>query len=182
MRLFYLIFILYQIFITSGFSYEFKLTKIVNFKNPPWGSTFINYNELLVTEKMQTIELMIVILIIWQFDTFSFLGGKTIGGYKLMPNISAGKTVSGLICGIILTILFTELILNSFFFYYNKTIIFTLIIVFLSFVGDTIVSLLKRYAEIKDSGNIMPGHGGLLDRFDSFIFVFVIIGLSNLII
>ena len=71
-----------------------------------------------------------------------------------MPTISAGKTVSGLICGIIFTILFTELILNSFFPHYNKSIVFTLIIIFLSFVGDTTVSLLKRYSGIKDSGNI----------------------------
>ena len=144
--------------------------------------SFFLFLLLLVTEKIHALELLIVILIIWQFDTFSFLGGKAIGGYKLMPNISAGKTVSGLICGIMFTILFTELILNSFFSHYNKSIVFTLIIIFLSFVGDTIVSLLKRYSGIKDSGTIMPGHGGLLDRFDSFILVFFIIGLSNFII
>ena len=51
MKLFYFIFLLFQIFLTSSFSYEFKLTEIANFNNPPWGSTFINSKELLVTEK-----------------------------------------------------------------------------------------------------------------------------------
>jgi len=64
----------------------------------------------------------------------------------------------------------------------NLPIIFTILIVILSFIGDTSVSLLKRYASIKDSGIIMPGHGGLLDRFDSFIMVFFIYGISNLVI
>ena len=55
-------------------------------------------------------------------------------------------------------------------------------IIILSFTGDTTVSLLKRAASLKDTGKIMPGHGGLLDRFDSFIVVFIFFGLANLFI
>ena len=64
---------------------------------------------------------------------------------------------------------------------YELSIYFIALIIVLSFFGDTLVSILKRYASIKDTGNIMPGHGGLLDRFDSFIAVFFVIGTLNLI-
>ncbi len=124
---------------------------------------------------------LLLIIIIWLFDTFSYLGGKIIGGVKLMPRISSGKTVSGLITGVLMTLLFFAVF--SIFFDSDKfSITFVMLILLLSFIGDTLVSLLKRYASIKDSGNIMPGHGGLLDRFDSFIIVFFIVGISNLII
>ena len=98
-----------------------------------------------------------------------------------MPKISAGKTFSGLITGIVITLIIVEVILQSINIPYQFPFYITLLIVILSFMGDTIVSILKRYVSIKDSGNIMPGHGGLLDRFDSFIFVFFIFGLIKII-
>ena len=137
---------------------------------------------LLISEKVPGYLLFAIIVIIWMFDTFSFIGGKIIGGKKLMPRISSGKTVSGLAVGTVLTLLLAELIANFLILPLNLPIIFTILIVILSFIGDTSVSLLKRYASIKDSGIIMPGHGGLLDRFDSFIMVFFIYGISNLVI
>ena len=135
---------------------------------------------LLITEDVSKYSLLYVIVTIWLFDTFSYFGGKTIGGKKLMPKISSGKTVSGLLSGVLLTIIVTGLI--SFFYenIYKLPIIFTLVIIVLSFIGDTLVSVLKRHASTKDSGDIMPGHGGLLDRFDSFIMVFFIFGVFNL--
>ena len=117
---------------------------------------------------------------IWLFDTFSYIGGKIIGGAKLIPKISSGKTVSGFITGILVTVLLIQLLFYYLEIEYKFSIYYTLFIIALSFVGDTVVSMLKRYASIKDSGKIMPGHGGLLDRFDSFIIVFLIFGISNL--
>ena len=142
--------------------------------------SFFLFLFLLITEKVSLYFLLTVIAIIWLFDTFSYIGGKIIGGVKLMPKISSGKTVSGFITGVFMTVLLVELIINFLGIKYNFSVYLTLSIIVLSFGGDTIVSLLKRYASIKDSGNIMPGHGGLLDRFDSFIAVFLIFGISSL--
>ena len=135
---------------------------------------------LLITEIVSLFFILATIATIWLFDTFSYIGGKIIGGAKLMPKISSGKTVSGLITGVLVTVLLIQIL-----FYYLEiehifSIYYTLLIIILSFVGDTVVSMLKRYASIKDSGKIMPGHGGLLDRFDSFIIVFLIFGISSL--
>ena len=97
-----------------------------------------------------------------------------------MPKISSGKTISGLITGVFVTVLLIQLSYYYLEIEFKFSIYYTIFIIALSFVGDTIVSMLKRYASIKDSGKIMPGHGGLLDRFDSFIIVFLIFGISNL--
>ena len=97
-----------------------------------------------------------------------------------MPKISSGKTVSGFITGVFVTVLLIQLLFYYLDIEYKFTIYYTLFIIALSFIGDTVASMLKRYASLKDSGKIMPGHGGLLDRFDSFIIVFLILGISNL--
>ncbi len=113
-----------------------------------------------------------IIMIIWIFDTFCYLGGKLFNGKKLMPNISKGKTFNGLYSGVFVTLFISSL-------YYiglhnNIYVVFILVIptIILSFWGDFIVSVLKRSVNIKDTGHIMPGHGGIIDRMDSFILVF----------
>ena len=142
--------------------------------------SFFLFLFLLITEIVSLLFILATIATIWLFDTFSYIGGKIIGGTKLMPKISSGKTVSGFITGIFVTVLLIQLFFFNFEIEYKFSIYYTLLIIALSFVGDTVVSILKRYASIKDSGKIMPGHGGLLDRFDSFIFVFLIFGISSL--
>ena len=142
--------------------------------------SFFLFLLLLISEKVPLHFLLIIIAIIWLFDTFSYIGGKIIGGAKLMPKISSGKTISGFLTGIFATLLLIELIIYYLGIEYRFSFYFSLIIIALSFIGDTVVSMLKRYASIKDSGKIMPGHGGLLDRFDSFIVVFLVFGISKL--
>ncbi len=122
-----------------------------------------------------------MILIIWLFDTFCYLGGKTLNGKKLMPNISKGKTYNGLFTGTIATLVISGI-------YYVKVyneleFLFILVIptIILSFLGDLLVSVLKRSVNLKDSGQIMPGHGGIVDRMDSFILVFFFFGVFLLI-
>ena len=142
--------------------------------------SFFLFLFLLITEKVSLLFILSTIATIWLFDTFSYIGGKIIGGAKLMPKISSGKTLSGLIPALFVTVLLIQLLFYYLEIEYKFSIYYTIFIIALSFVGDTIVSMLKRYASIKDSGKIMPGHGGLLDRFDSFIIVFLIFGISSL--
>ena len=142
--------------------------------------SFFLFLFLLITEKVSLLFILATIATIWLFDTFSYIGGKIIGGAKLMPKISSGKTLSGLITGVFVTVLLIQLSYYYLEIEFKFSIYYTIFIIALSFVGDTIVSMLKRYASIKDSGKIMPGHGGLLDRFDSFIIVFLIFGISIL--
>ena len=124
---------------------------------------------------------ILIITAIWIFDTFSYLGGTIFKGKKIFPNISKGKTYSGLFTGLISTTIFCFYIIN----YFNSiefiSYYLILIVAILSFAGDTVVSFLKRSARTKDSGNLIPGHGGFLDRLDSFIFVFFIINIYLLL-
>jgi len=122
-----------------------------------------------------------IIMTIWIFDTFCYLGGKTFNGKKLMPNISKGKTFSGLYSGIIATIVIAGLYNIVFYSDLNWFAFLVVPIIILSFIGDLVVSILKRSVNIKDSGNIMPGHGGIIDRMDSFVFVFFFFGIYFLI-
>ena len=123
-----------------------------------------------------------IIITIWIFDTFSYLGGSIFKGKKIFPKISKGKTYSGLFTGLIGTVILYFLFAS----YFNsiQTIPYysILTISILAFIGDTVVSLLKRSAFIKDSGNLIPGHGGFLDRLDSFIFVFFVVDIYFLFI
>jgi len=114
-----------------------------------------------------------VIFSLWIFDTFSFIGGNLFQGKKIFPKLSKGKTYSGSISGLIMVILFNFLISNYFYdaFILNLFIL-AFIICTLSFIGDALVSLLKRQSNIKDTGKLFIGHGGFLDRMDSFILVF----------
>ena len=121
-------------------------------------------------------------IIIWVNDSFAYIVGKNMGKKKLFPSISPKKTVEGFVGGI------TFALLSSFFiFYFTETLnllqwtILSLIISVLGTIGDLIESKLKRNAQVKDSGKIMPGHGGLLDRLDSIIFAAPFIYLFLLI-
>jgi len=107
-------------------------------------------------------------------DTGAYFTGLRLGKKKLAPDISPGKTVEGTIGGIIACIL-TGIIVNYGFgspLNSDWTILFSLLIAVSAVFGDLVESAIKRGAGIKDTGDIVPGHGGVLDRFDSLIFVF----------
>jgi len=124
-------------------------------------------------------------ILVWTNDTFAFIVGKSIGKNKLYEKISPKKTIEGFIGGIVFSVLAGYLISK----YYIKAsphfseksiMIWTSIAIIVGIVGtigDLIESKFKRIAGVKDSGKIMPGHGGILDRLDSVIFVAPIIFL-----
>ena len=111
----------------------------------------------------------------WVSDTFAFLTGKLLGKHKLCPEISPHKTVEGAIGALVADALFFGLyafILQQFFHTPAGILQFTLLGAALSIMGqlgDMFASSVKRYYGIKDYGNILPGHGGVLDRFDSIL-------------
>ena len=110
---------------------------------------------------------------LWIFDTFSYVGGNLFKGKKIFPKLSKGKTYSGSITGLSTVLLFS---LSFMYYFYNKILfnlfILAFLICILSFLGDAIVSFMKRRSNLKDTGRLFIGHGGFLDRMDSFIFVF----------
>lgn len=110
-------------------------------------------------------------VLIWTNDTFAFLSGKFFGKTKLFERISPKKTWEGTIGGSIFTLLMAVALSLLFdqehlFFW----IVSALILIPTAILGDLLESLFKRSLNIKDSGNIMPGHGGILDRFDAALF------------
>ena len=110
----------------------------------------------------------IIFLICIFSDIGGFIFGKTFRGKKL-TKISPNKTISGMIGSFILSMT-VVVIYSQKYFEITNIIIFTILISFISQIGDLIISYLKRKAQIKDTGNILPGHGGALDRLDGLIF------------
>lgn len=116
-----------------------------------------------------------LLLMTWGNDTGAYLIGSQIGKTPLAPTISPKKTWEGFIGGIIVTFLLGVGL--ALFFEGKENLIFrdwivlAFIVVLFGSVGDLVESMLKRSVKIKDSGNMLPGHGGLLDRFDAFIFL-----------
>ena len=110
------------------------------------------------------------ILLIIFFDTFSYLLGSFFGKKKIFPNISPNKTYEGLILGFVSTMIFA-IIYNYLYFLFNfiYLLIFSFFIIISSFLGDIVESYYKRFAKIKNSSNLLPGHGGIFDRLDGFI-------------
>lgn len=113
-----------------------------------------------------------IFIIIWTNDTFAYIVGKSIGKNKLFETISPKKTIEGFVGGVVFAIISSVIISK----YYLQMpvyvwIITALIVSFFGTIGDLVESKFKRIANVKDSGNIMPGHGGMLDRLDSIIFV-----------
>jgi phosphatidate cytidylyltransferase len=116
--------------------------------------------------------IFIIFITVWILDTAAYAFGKMYGRHKLAANVSPKKTVEGAIAGIVFGIL-TALVLGAWQFkVWNiwESVFFGLIIAIVAQFSDLAESLIKRDANIKDSGTIIPGHGGFLDRFDSYIF------------
>lgn len=128
----------------------------------------------LPAELINGISLLLLLVILTELnDVFQYLTGKTFGRHKITPKISPNKTVEGFVGGMILTTLLSNL-LGVFLLPDKGFAIYSLIGFFvglLGFCGDIYMSSVKRIAKVKDTGNLIPGHGGLLDRIDSLLFI-----------
>ncbi len=129
--------------------------------------------------------LMTFFCTIWSVDIMAMLGGKLIGGPKLAPKTSPNKTISGLVIGVLSAIISVNILtlISGYKLPYiiDKSNIslsfFALVIGVIAQISDLSVSLIKRKFKIKDTGTIIPGHGGALDRFDSIILTAPLIAL-----
>ena len=126
--------------------------------------------------------ILLVFGLLWVNDIFAYLTGRWLGKHKLFERISPGKTIEGSLGGLVFTVL-AMVIMSHYFAWLPKsaTIGLPAIVVIFGTLGDLCESMLKRQAGVKDSGKLIPGHGGILDRFDSvlfsvpFIFVYLLL-------
>lgn len=109
---------------------------------------------------------------IWVFDTAAYIGGKLAGRRKLLKEVSPGKSLEGVLIGLIvslpLALLYKKFLIHPFEFL-PDAFFYVALICLLSQIGDLAESAIKREANVKDSSNIFPGHGGALDRIDSVL-------------
>ncbi|MTD38788.1 phosphatidate cytidylyltransferase [Erwinia sp. CPCC 100877] len=130
--------------------------------------------------------LLYALFVVWATDIGAYFIGKRFGKRKLMPDVSPNKTIEGSLGGILSAVVVASIFLlvnpNKELFIYNLPVMLILTVVFsiVGQFGDLVESSIKRHYDVKDSGNILPGHGGILDRFDSLLFVFPIMHLFGL--
>ena len=135
-------------------------------------STLFSIIYLITNQILEYKLIFIIITIISLCDIFAYLVGKKFGKLKIFPKISPNKTIEGYIGGSFCSIFLFMII----YLYYNledfNLIFYVIIIIISSFIGDLYVSFFKRKLNIKDLGKLFPGHGGVLDRIDSWLFSF----------
>ena len=127
----------------------------------PFGTATLSFGEALI---------WLAFIGTWASDTFAFFTGSFCGRHKLCPEISPNKTIEGFAGGLIGTVLITVLLGYVFSFSLIHMVVLGVLLALTATLGDLVESSFKRYTGVKDSGAIIPGHGGVLDRFDSIMF------------
>lgn len=176
-------------FLLALFSKQIKFPQIVAFAygslaflSLPCSLMVFMYSDSLFGSLSGPTLILLVYALMWANDTFAYLTGNLLGKHKLFERISPGKTIEGSLGGFLLT-------LGGFLVYnhYSQSLSIpfaiglVLVAVVFGTLGDLCESMLKRQAGVKDSGKLLPGHGGVMDRFDSvmfsvpFIFVYLLL-------
>lgn len=133
-----------------------------------------SYNLLIITRNYDLYKIIYLLIISTMTDTFAYITGSLVGVHKLCPEISPKKTVEGLIGGTLIGVIvgtsFYHVFINSSL-SLSILILITLLLSIIGQLGDLVFSMIKRYYNTKDFSDFIPGHGGILDRFDSLIFI-----------
>jgi phosphatidate cytidylyltransferase len=142
--------------------------------------SFLAHNE---TNEYHYQMILSIFILVWLSDMGGYFAGVNFGKHKLLERVSPKKSWEGVVGGLILCLI-GSYVLSLYFPIMSKAqwLILGAIVCVSSVIGDLIESMLKRSANIKDSGNILPGHGGILDRFDSVLFVIPIVYIFKLFI
>lgn len=138
----------------------------------------LRYHDYAIGAGAGTILVLLPVLLTWATDIGAYIFGRTFGRRKLMPSVSPGKTVEGALGGLALAVVISLVYVRFLLMPYAQlgmtiqgAVLFAIVISVAAQTGDLAESLLKREAGLKDSSTIIPGHGGVLDRFDSLLFV-----------
>ena len=133
-------------------------------------------------------KLMLVFIVSWVCDCMAYVVGSLIGKHKLIPEISPNKTIEGAIGGVVSAVaaymlfgLILDLAIPNMKVNYIVLAVFGLVLAVVSQLGDLIASLIKREHNIKDYGKLLPGHGGIMDRFDSIMAVSTILLILSIV-
>ncbi|MFC6346764.1 phosphatidate cytidylyltransferase [Vagococcus carniphilus] len=126
--------------------------------------------------------LMFALLVVWSTDIGAYFCGMKFGKNKLAPHVSPNKTIEGAIGGVLSAVVVAGIYMVFWPLPYNIGVMLILTAIFsiAGQMGDLVQSAYKRHYGVKDSGKILPGHGGILDRFDSLLFVFPLMHLVGL--
>jgi phosphatidate cytidylyltransferase len=138
----------------------------------------IRYHDYAIDARAGTFLLMLPIALTWATDTGAYFVGRSMGRHKLIPSVSPAKTIEGAVGGVVIAIvaawLYVIFLLRPFAHLSMLPVgltVFAIIVSCTGQIGDLAESLFKRDAGVKDSSRLLPGHGGILDRFDSLLFV-----------
>lgn len=163
-----LLFLSYTVAVKNKFTFDHAGSAIM-------GAMYIGigFHYFIETREAGLVYLLFALFIVWATDSGAYFIGKAVGKRKLWPEISPNKTVEGSLGGIIaglavavLFIFFADMEAGA-----GKLLLVAVLLSIFGQIGDLAESALKRHYGVKDSGNIMPGHGGILDRCDSWLFV-----------
>ncbi len=141
--------------------------------------TFFMGSLIMIRNEYGVFALLLVFVCAWITDTGAYFSGRFFGKHKLIPKVSPKKTVEGAIGGTVLCVIAVLVYVHVLDLVSSKNIIYTVVFALIASVlsqfGDLVASSIKRDSGIKDFGNLLPGHGGLTDRFDSVMFIAPII-------
>ncbi|CAM3075333.1 phosphatidate cytidylyltransferase [Filibacter tadaridae] len=166
-----LILLIYTVIVKNRFTFDHAAFSILGVMYVGIGFYYLIETRMHGTYGIEYV--VYALLVVWTTDSGAYFTGRKIGKRKLWPEISPNKTIEGFAGGILSAIVFASVfqyfipIASSF----PILIFVTVIASIVGQLGDLVESALKRNYDVKDSGKLLPGHGGILDRFDSLIFV-----------